>query len=244
MESLRILRGVGEAAQKSNGYACMLSRFSPVQLFAAPWTVAYQAPLSTGIPQTRILEWVAMPFSRGSSGPRDQISYVSWIDRQILLPPGKPPVGKLPLKSEGLWTCLHQAQVFALYKGGKRKGNMKGKEWRGERVGGTVYHGSMAESESRNSIQRRKVKPSTGVSGSPLMTSRAVIIHAACYRKCIPIKIHFITCVTSSLFFPLLFFLTYEFKVFKSLLVLWVEREDTQRVSNIYNLCSYLLLQA
>ena len=32
-----------------------------------------------GILQARILEWVAMPFSRGSSRPRDQmhISYVS-----------------------------------------------------------------------------------------------------------------------------------------------------------------------
>ena len=38
---------------------------------ATPWTVAHQAPLSMGILQARILEWVAMPFSRGSSQPRD-----------------------------------------------------------------------------------------------------------------------------------------------------------------------------
>ena len=31
-----------------------------------------QAPLSMGILQTRILEWVAMPSSRGSSQPRDR----------------------------------------------------------------------------------------------------------------------------------------------------------------------------
>ena len=31
---------------------------------ATPSTVAHQAPLSTGILQARILEWVAMPFSR------------------------------------------------------------------------------------------------------------------------------------------------------------------------------------
>ena len=31
-----------------------------------------QAPLSMGILQARILEWVAMPSSRGSSSPRDQ----------------------------------------------------------------------------------------------------------------------------------------------------------------------------
>ena len=42
-------------------------------LFATPWTVARQAPLSMGILQTRLLEWVAMSSSRGSSQPRDQI---------------------------------------------------------------------------------------------------------------------------------------------------------------------------
>ena len=51
---------------------------SHVQLFATPWTVAHQAPLSMGILQARILEWVAMPSSRGSSQPRDQ-THVSCI---------------------------------------------------------------------------------------------------------------------------------------------------------------------
>ena len=39
-----------------------------------------------GILQARILEWVAMPSSRGSSWPSDQtcISYVSCIGRQVL----------------------------------------------------------------------------------------------------------------------------------------------------------------
>jgi len=40
---------------------------SRVRLFVTPWTVAHQAPLSMGILQARILEWVAMPSSRGSS---------------------------------------------------------------------------------------------------------------------------------------------------------------------------------
>jgi len=35
-----------------------------------PWTVARQAPLSKGVLQARILEWVAMPSSRGSPQPR------------------------------------------------------------------------------------------------------------------------------------------------------------------------------
>ena len=37
-----------------------------------PLTVAHQALLSLGILQARILEWVAVTFSRGSSQPRDQ----------------------------------------------------------------------------------------------------------------------------------------------------------------------------
>ena len=39
-----------------------------------------------GISQTRILEWVVISYSRGSSPPRDQthISYISCIDRWVL----------------------------------------------------------------------------------------------------------------------------------------------------------------
>ena len=35
---------------------------------ATPWTVAYRAPLSMGILQARILEWVAIPFSMSNGG--------------------------------------------------------------------------------------------------------------------------------------------------------------------------------
>ena len=45
---------------------------SRLWLFVTPWTVACQAPLSMGILQARILELVAIPFSRGSSWPRDR----------------------------------------------------------------------------------------------------------------------------------------------------------------------------
>ena len=51
--------------------SCVLSH-SVVSNFATPWTAACQAPLSMGILQARILEWVAMPSSRGSSRPRDR----------------------------------------------------------------------------------------------------------------------------------------------------------------------------
>ena len=42
------------------------------------WTVVRQAPLSMGIFQARLLEWVAISFSRESSQPRDW-THVPWI---------------------------------------------------------------------------------------------------------------------------------------------------------------------
>ena len=57
-----------------------------------PWTVAHQAPLSMGIFQARMLEWVALTSSRGPSWPRDwtHVSYVSLMGSLPLAPPGKP----------------------------------------------------------------------------------------------------------------------------------------------------------
>ena len=54
-------------------HACVLSRFSCVQLF-----VTLSAFLCPGILQARILVWVAMPSSRGSCKPRDQ-THISCI---------------------------------------------------------------------------------------------------------------------------------------------------------------------
>ena len=62
---------ISQSIGKSNHhlkYILALS-LSCVQLFVTPWTVAHQSPLSMGIIQTRILEQVAMPSSRGSSQP-------------------------------------------------------------------------------------------------------------------------------------------------------------------------------
>ena len=58
-----------QVSDSSNSYSGVNMRvcFRHVQLFATPWTVARQAPLSTGTLQARILEWVATPSSRGSS---------------------------------------------------------------------------------------------------------------------------------------------------------------------------------
>ena len=54
-------------------HAYLLSCFSHVRRFVTLWTVVYHASPSMGILQARILEWVAMPSSRGSSPPRNQI---------------------------------------------------------------------------------------------------------------------------------------------------------------------------
>ena len=42
-----------------------------------------------GISQARILDWVAISYSRGSSWPRDE-THIACIGRWILVPPGKP----------------------------------------------------------------------------------------------------------------------------------------------------------
>ena len=56
---------------------------SHVQLFATLWIIAHQTPLSMGILQARIVEWVAMPFSRALSQPRDR-TQVSCIESGFL----------------------------------------------------------------------------------------------------------------------------------------------------------------
>ena len=66
-----------------HGHAWLHSCVSP---FVTPWTVVHQIPLSMGFFQAGILEWVAIPSSRGFSQPRDRtpVSWVSYIDKQIL----------------------------------------------------------------------------------------------------------------------------------------------------------------
>ena len=69
-------------------WLCMLSvQAQSFRLCATSWTSPPGSSVH-GILQTRILEWVAMPSSRGSSRPRDRtrVSSVSCIGRQILYP--------------------------------------------------------------------------------------------------------------------------------------------------------------
>ena len=54
-------------------------------IFATPWTVAHQAPLSIGFFQARIREPVAISFSKEPARPRDR-TLISCVGRQIFLP--------------------------------------------------------------------------------------------------------------------------------------------------------------
>ena len=65
----------------------MLSR-SVVSNSETQWTVALQAPLSMGIFQARILEWVAMPSSRDLPHPGvEPRSPVMQVDSLLSKPP-------------------------------------------------------------------------------------------------------------------------------------------------------------
>ena len=51
---------------------CMLSHFSCVWLFCNPTDCSLLGSSVHGVLQARILEWVAIPLSKGSSQPRDR----------------------------------------------------------------------------------------------------------------------------------------------------------------------------
>ena len=89
---LQILESTFQKKEPSSSHSvlCCTWLFSRVWLFETPWTAAHQAPLSMGILQATILEWVAMPSSRESSQPRDQtqvshtagIFFTVWATRE------------------------------------------------------------------------------------------------------------------------------------------------------------------
>ena len=58
--------------QSSHLLQCMCV-CSCIRLFETPWTVAHQVPLSMDFSRQRILEWVAISYSRGSSQPKNWI---------------------------------------------------------------------------------------------------------------------------------------------------------------------------
>ena len=90
----RIKEPLGEGEK----WKCYL--LSRVRLFVTLWTVAYQAPLSMGFSsqeywsekKKRILEWIAISFSMGSSQPSDrtQVSCITDSLYQMETPQGSP----------------------------------------------------------------------------------------------------------------------------------------------------------
>ena len=97
--------------------------------FVTPWTVLCQDLLLHGISQARILEWVAISFSRGSSRPRD-LNCVSCPSRQVLYHWATREALKFSIQwrinkhhqSIGTWTrwfclanCMFNNSVYGLY---------------------------------------------------------------------------------------------------------------------------------
>ena len=68
---------------------------SHVQLFATPWTVALQAPLSMGFPRPEC--WNGFPVPSPGSLPNPEICPASLVSPALagrfftIVPPGKPP---------------------------------------------------------------------------------------------------------------------------------------------------------
>ena len=75
---------------------CTLSR---VQLFATPWTVAHQVLLSMEFFLARILEWVDISYSRGSSQCRGQ-THISFIEGRLITP-----------ESPGMWMSMRALEL-------------------------------------------------------------------------------------------------------------------------------------
>ena len=63
---------------------CLLSCFSCVWFFVTPWTVTPHVPLSVEFSR-QVLEWVAMPFSRGSwLAPKKVTVTVLWSAAHLI----------------------------------------------------------------------------------------------------------------------------------------------------------------
>ena len=95
----------------------MCAHFSRVQLLTLCNPMDYSPPASSvpGILQARILEWVAIPFSRESSQTRDQ-TWVFCIGRWILWHlshQGSPVTGFKQQVCVCMLSCFSRAQLFA-----------------------------------------------------------------------------------------------------------------------------------
>ena len=99
---------------------CLVAQSCPTLHDPIGRTVARQAPLSMEILQTRILQWVAMPSSRGSSQPKDQTQvpciaggfFTIWATREAQWP-------ILP----SIWDLLQKTQCMQLDNWAKFQGS-------------------------------------------------------------------------------------------------------------------------
>ena len=78
------------SALQSASVAVVVQLLSHVRHFVTPWTVALQGSSVHGISQARILEWIAISFSRGSSQGSNSCLLHWQVDSFIAEPPGKP----------------------------------------------------------------------------------------------------------------------------------------------------------
>ena len=113
---------VGEFSPLIFYCACELSHFSCVQLFATPWTIACQAPLSTG--SSRQEYWSGLPCLPPEDLPNPGIeprSPALQVDLLPTEPPGMPKntrVGSLSLlqgifpTQESNWSLLHCRRIL------------------------------------------------------------------------------------------------------------------------------------
>ena len=70
--NIEVTIGYCKCTQENWKHAVLCSVAQSCLTLCCPKDCSLQAPLSMRILQARILEWVAMPSSRGSSQPRDQ----------------------------------------------------------------------------------------------------------------------------------------------------------------------------
>ena len=76
--------------------------FQPCPTFCIPTDCSPPGSSVHGIPQARILEWVAMPFSRGSSWSRIQTPHACIVGRFFTTePPGKSRENHIFVQKEG-----------------------------------------------------------------------------------------------------------------------------------------------
>ena len=79
----RTLEWVAISFSNASKWKVKVKSFSHIQLFATPWTAAYQAPPSMRFSRQEHWSGLPLPSPRGSSWPRDP-SLVFCIDRRII----------------------------------------------------------------------------------------------------------------------------------------------------------------